>query len=423
MSKRVGFLVVWGLLILLPALGTNAVAQEPATPPESDEPVVATAPPEDEPKEKTPFGLFIGLAAGGGDVDPFTSSIDANNLTSGQGTLTIDQQVYGKAAIGWKLPRRKGDFRLIFQGIREDSYEFNSSGVLSVVFDVSAGGSSLRQIDLDSGLVPWVEVDIRDGKLLSTRDVPTWDVVNDEDEDQLPDFGPCSPNDMNMLQCGEIIYDPANTEVLAQGTVADDLANRINTYDVVYGREFGGRRFSSRWWGGFRYFQYEGQLYSGAWLNEALPGSGFTDGAFLNLLRISQDTSGFGPVGSWEAQFNFFDKGVQLFLRGEAAFTFNTMKMDSDPFFQVLDSASGTLLDDRMAKELEKSSWQNRAEVGGRINLKNGLQFELAYSIAGFLDFILMPDLLQLGGTNENPQSATQDIIVHTAHFGVSFQF
>jgi hypothetical protein len=247
--------------------------------------------------------------------------------------------------------------------------------------------------------------------------------VNDEDEDQLPDFGPCSPNDMNMLQCGEIIYDPANTEVLAQGTVADDLANRINTYDVVYGREFGGRRFSSRWWGGFRYFQYEGQLYSGAWLNEALPGSGFTDGAFLNLLRISQDTSGFGPVGSWEAQFNFFDKGVQLFLRGEAAFTFNTMKMDSDPFFQVLDSASGTLLDDRMAKELEKSSWQNRAEVGGRINLKNGLQFELAYSIAGFLDFILMPDLLQLGGTNENPQSATQDIIVHTAHFGVSFQF
>jgi hypothetical protein len=295
--------------------------------------------------------------------------------------------------------------------------------VLSVVFDVSAGGSSLRQIDLDSGLVPWVEVDIRDGKLLSTRDVPTWDVVNDEDEDQLPDFGPCSPNDMNMLQCGEIIYDPANTEVLAQGTVADDLANRINTYDVVYGREFGGRRFSSRWWGGFRYFQYEGQLYSGAWLNEALPGSGFTDGAFLNLLRISQDTSGFGPVGSWEAQFNFFDKGVQLFLRGEAAFTFNTMKMDSDPFFQVLDSAPGTLLDDRMAKELEKSSEQNRAEVGGRINSKNGLQFELAYSIAGFLDFILMPDLLQLGGTNENPQSATQDIIVHTAHFGVSFQF
>jgi hypothetical protein len=225
------------------------------------------------------------------------------------------------------------------------------------------------------------------------------------------------------LRCGEIIYDltiPPDREVMS--TMPDTLDNRINTYDVVYGREFGGRRYSSRWWGGLRYFEYEGQLLAGAWLSLS-PSRFYTDGSFLRLLRISQETTGFGPVGSWEAHFNFFDKGVQFFIRGEAAFTFNSMEMDSGPFFQVIDESLGTLLQDRLVKDLDKSTWQNRGEGGVRINLKNGLQFEMAYSIAGYLDFVIMPDLLQLGVTNEDPQTFTQDIVVTSTHFGVGFQF
>jgi hypothetical protein len=210
---------------------------------------------------------------------------------------------------------------------------------------------------------------------------------------------------------------------MVSGTIADDMQNRIATYDAMYGREFGGRRFSSRWWGGLRYFEYEGQILAGAWLNLSTPGEGFTNGAFLRLLHLQQTTTGFGPIGSWEADFNFFDKGLVVFLRGEAAFTFNSMSMDSGPFFQVVDGDTGELLADRMSKDLDKSTWQDKAEVGIRVNFKIGLELELAYSVAGYLDVILLPDLLQLGVTNQNPQSFTQDIIVESAHFGLGYQF
>ncbi len=106
------------------------------------------------------------------------------------------------------------------------------------------------------------------------------------------------------------------------------------------------------------------------------------------------------------------------------------MKIDSGPFFRVSTESSSItpaiLVEDRIQKELNKSTWQNRGEAGARINLKNGLQFEVGYSRNGYLDIIMMPDLLQLGGplvTNENPQTFTQDIIVDAFHAGVGFQF
>ena len=68
-------------------------------------------------------------------------------------------------------------------------------------------------------------------------------------------------------------------------------------------------------------------------------------------------------------------------------------------------------------------SWSNRAEAGARLYLRNGLHFEVAYSIAGYLDMVLMPDLLQVGITNENPQTVSHDIIVDSLHFGAGFQF
>ena len=114
-------------------------------------------------------------------------------------------------------------------------------------------------------------------------------------------------------------------------------------------------------------------------------------------------------------------------IRGEAAFTFNSMEMDSGNFFQIVDEGTSglpaQLLEDRLVKELDKSSWQDRAEVGVRLFMKNGLQFEIAYSIAGFLDFVLLPDLLQVGVTNEEPQTVTHDFVFDTVHVGAGFQF
>jgi hypothetical protein len=55
--------------------------------------------------------------------------------------------------------------------------------------------------------------------------------------------------------------------------------------------------------------------------------------------------------------------------------------------------------------------------------LKNGLEIEVAYGIAGYLDFLLLPDLLQLKVENVDPQTNTQDIVVQSFHVGAGFQF
>jgi hypothetical protein len=272
--------------------------------------------------------------------------------------------------------------------------------------------------------VPWWFIDVGGGSLNATRLRPMWNAATDDDDgDGAPDFGSCSDLPGGMFRCGEITYDPSSPTRVVNATFQENLQNRIVTYDAVYGREFGGRRYSSRWWGGLRYSRYDGQVLGGAWLNLDSPGEGYTDGSLLRLLTLTQETRGLGPVGSWEAQFNFLDRGIQLFLRGEAAFTFNSMKLDSGPYFQIVNQQEGTTLNDRLYKELDKSTWQNRGEVGARLYLKNGLEIEVAYGIAGYLDFLLLPDLLQLKVENVDPQTNTQDIVVQSFHVGAGFQF
>lgn len=432
MRKWRGFVAIWGLLLALPGLGSAAMAQDPAAPEEEPATVEEPAPvPEQQDegeKKKMPFGLYVGVAGGYGEADELNTTIFANELNAGVNTLTLTDQSYARAAIGWKLPHRKGAFRLIFQGFKEEDYEYSSRGVSDRL-----QGDAFADVE-SGGLVPWWFTEIEGGDLLSVRLKPIWSLTTDDaDGDGKGDFDPSDPG-CNFLgdiaQCGEISYDLTTPSRIVVGTMPDNLQNRVNTYDVVYGREFGGRRYSSRWWGGVRYFEYDGQLLASAWLNLGeTAGEHYTDGAFLRLLNITQETTGIGPVGSWEVDFNFYDKGLQLFIRGEAAFTFNNMEMDSGPFFQIVDEGSSvpptpaTTLDDRLYKTLDKSAWQDRGEVGARLNFKNGLEFEIAYSITGYLDFILMPDLLQLGVTNDDPQTFTQDIIVDSFHVGAGFQF
>ena len=132
---------------------------------------------------------------------------------------------------------------------------------------------------------------------------------------------------------------------------------------MVYGRAFGNRRFSSHWWAGLRYFAYEGQMPSTAWLSLVLdPGTGFTDGGLFPILNLSQKSNGWGPTGSWEVDFNFFDKGLVLFFVAQASFTINSLELDSGPFSQY--GLNGALLEDRIVKSLDKSQWQNGFEVG-----------------------------------------------------------
>jgi hypothetical protein len=426
----------WGLLLVLPGLWAATLAQEPPVPAEEpavpaeesavpEEPAALAEPPDEEQAgkngKKMPFGLWVGVAYGSGEIDDIEADIYADNLNFADSVLKIDDALYGRAAIGWKLPHGKGDFRLIFQGVKEEEYEFSSVGNTNRTPEGISLGATTPYL-------PWWFVTVDDGDLHSVRLVPMWDSNSDEmygNGDGVADWGPCTAQPDGIRRCGEIFYDTNSPDREVTGTLNDDLQNRINTYDIIYGREFGGRRYSSRWWGGLRYFEYDGQVLGGAWLKlgGSAAGEHFTDGSWLRLLRITQEASGFGPIGSWEADFNFYDRGLQLFIRGEAAFTFNSLEMDSGPFFHVLNEQEGSTLNDRMAKSQDKSSWQNKLEIGSRVNLKNGLQFEVAYSIAGYLDVILLPDLLLVDVSNENTQTFTQDILYESVHFGASYQF
>jgi hypothetical protein len=432
------------LLVGLAGTGSVSLAQDPVP---KEDPSPAEVPAgvtgrtfEENDQKKRHFGLYVAVAAGQGSSDALGTSIAAGPLDQALSTLEFTEQTYGRATIGWQMrDARKGDLRLIVQGLREEEYRFHSDGVSN---RISSDDTADLFCSLNTGegdtekdcLIRWWEIDVNNGKLTSLRLIPEWSTEFDAmfgDGDGQPDFGPCVDLGSGIERCGEITYNRNSPDRLVTGQLADDLQNRIQTFDLVYGREFGTRRFSSRWWTGVRYFNYEGQLLAAAWLHQGEPGVHFTDGSFLRLLNISQQTSGAGPIGSWQIDFNFFNKGLVLFARGEVAFTFNDMSIDSGDFFRTTseeggDDAAIILVQDRMSKDLQKSTWQNKAEIGAKFNFKNGLQLELGFSRAGYLDIFLMPDLLQLGGeqvTNNNPQTFTQDLIVDAFHAGVGFQF
>ena len=374
-----GFIAIWGLAVLLAPV---AWAQDPASPDDdpatTDEPA-ATAPAQDvDQKKGTPFGLYLAAAYGSGSSDDVITTIFADDLHEGRGSVELTEQAYGRGALGWKLPHGKGDFRLLFQGIKEEEFEFEATGRLNFVTHTE--NNTLPVVDPDSDLVPWWTVTVQNGQLHSVRLIPTWNLDADflfGNNNGVPEFGDCINVGDGMLRCGEISYDTTAPDREVRSTFPSNLSNRVNVYDAVYGREFGGRRYSSRWWGGLRYFEYEGQLLAGAWLSFAGVPSNFTDGAFLRLLNISQQTTGMGPVGSWEADFNFWNRGLQLYIRGELAFTFNDMKMDSGPYFQVV--TPGILLDDRpdQGVEQERLAEQGRSRPANppqkRPEFRNGL--------------------------------------------------
>ncbi len=214
--------------------------------------------------------------------------------------------------------------------------------------------------------------------------------------------------------------------------VTDDLENTAMHIDLLYGREFGRRRYSARWWTGLRYFAYEGNLLAGAWLGASPPGEGFTDGTNLRLLNFAQETTGFGPTGIMEADFNFLDKHLQFFVSGQAAFMLLDLEADSGTFFTVVSDPISAVVfpaEGNLNQSRTKSAWQTAAEGGVRYHLKNGLHFELAYNITGYLDVVINPPLIQI------PQSLieaaqgtsavfnTQDLVSDGWRAGIGFQF
>lgn len=120
-------------------------------------------------------------------------------------------------------------------------------------------------------------------------------------------------------------------------------------------------------------------------------------------------------------------------MMGQIAFMVLDIKSDSGPFSSLVLNPTEPFTtlpaSARLMKEQSKSTWQDAGEVGLRIKLKNGLGFELAYNITGYLDVIALPSKLRIP---QNPQEApqgtsatyrTQDLVIDGWRVGMSFQF
>ena len=387
----------------------------PETPPaEPQTPPAPTPPPagEEKAKGKFVFGLYIEAGSGAVDPDPIDASIETLSTHKSSNQFMLAEEKSARAAVGWKLPNDRGEFRLIFNGYSEDGYRLESQGFQSSVVPLQTVPS-----EIVISPVLWWTVTAEDGQVRTVRTPPTWDPTLDD------------ANGNGLVDSNEVRY--TGSDIDFQTTTFASMQNRAQTYDLVFGNVWGPRRFQGRWWGGFRYFVYKGNIPAGAWLFTQPVGSGYTDGAFVKLINFRQETSGLGPTGLLEARFNFFDQVLQLYLNGQATFIVTNIEVDSGLFSTLVEDTGGQIIPvmARLSDSQTKSTWHTGAEAGLRVRLKNGLSFEASYNIVGLLDAVLLPTRIRIPQNVQEASQATsaiyntQDYVLEGWHAGVSFQF
>jgi hypothetical protein len=367
---------------------------------------------EGEAQDKTfENGLYVEVGYGSSDADPMNTSTRTSTSQSSDNSFSLTDMDYGRAAIGWQLPGTKGRFRLVWQGFNETGHEFTAAGRESSLGQNLGGNPPIVQ-NLD-----WWRIDVVDGALTAERTPPIWDFPDDTNSD-------------GAVQRDEVRY--PTTDITNTLTMEPNLQNRVHMADALYGREFGPRRVEGRWWGGMRYFAYEGTLLQGAWLRSPERGLGYTDGAFIRLLHPRQKTTGVGPTGALGVQVNFFDKRVQMFANGQFAFLISNVETDTGEFFTVTNgNTNDTFLTgvSRLTADRSRTSWHTHLDGGFRFNMKQGLTLEVAYYMNGFLDAVLTATELRVPqSAQELSQGAsalytTQDIVIDGWRGSVGFQF
>jgi len=432
---------VVAVLLAALALGPSAVAQDdpaptppaepPATPTKPVTPDAAGAPPGDTAapvkKEPAPFALYVEAGYGSASAKELNLSMSTLSTHAAESTLVLDDNTYSRAAVGWRLDDNRGDFRLVFNGYSEKGYTLESTGFAAQV-QVPAGTSQPGFQDQ----LPWWELSIENGTLTSIRTPRTWTPGVDVNGNGMIDENEPANSDANrngFVDLGEETVLPPNLEIVRP--ISDNLENRAQNWDLLYGNSWGPRRFRGRWWAGLRYFQYEGNALAGAWLSTFKTGYGFTDGEFLHVLNFSQKTTGGGPTGSLEAQFRFFRERLSLFAMGQAAFVLLSYETDTGPFFTIVEDDTGADLSvpARLNETLDKSTWQTGIEGGVRYRFDNGLELELAYNVTGYLDAVLAPTSIRIPETSSEARFGTsaiyrtQDYVLDAWRAGISFQF
>lgn len=394
----------------------TARAEEPA--PKKDEPAAAPA---EAPKKKDPFfgttfAMYLETRGGPASIDSVSNPLTSGSQSNSVNDLDFNGSKVGQFTVGWTLPRGRGQYLLTYAGVADGDYELNATGMQKEY--QPAPGQTAQTIAF---AVPWWHVTIRNGQLRTTKTPPVWDASAD-------DINGNGAPDPEEFQFGVPTFD-------GSASVPKDLGNSIQTWDLYYRREFGGMKIRSRWTAGLRYLKYEGAILTPFWLTGlASPaGFGYSDGIQNGFMLMQQDTTGIGPVGSGEIQFNFFRQRLTLYAVAQAAFVLEKLKTDSGAFTYLAlnQSTPPTFLpgSGRIQSDLSKSAWNVTFEAGLRVKLLDGFHLIVDWNRTGYLDTMLIPNSLSIPtNPTQTPLGTTarfitRDFDVTSINLGLSFQF
>jgi hypothetical protein len=411
---------VLGTALLVAGLGAGLdapYAEDPAPAPAPVSPPKTAAP--EKPKESffgKKFALYLETRAGAASIDAFDNQIVTTTDELSQNQIRPGGGKTGQFTVGWTLPRDRGQYLFTFTGLADDSYELDAEGRQRSYIDPTGAGGQALQNEL-----PWWHVRVKDGVLHTTQVPPTWNSVTDD------------ANGNGVPDPSEITYPTTTVDITAP--VAKKLNSRLATYDLVYRRDFGGVRYHARWSAGVRYLNFDGSLPTPAWVmaDVGRQGMGFTDGVQNQFLVMTQSTSGWGPTGSGEMQFNFRRRQFQIYLLVQTSFLVETLKTDSGSFTYL---AGGEAFpnavvpgEGRISDDVSKTAWNLTFEAGFRVRVAEGFHLFLSWNRSGYLDTLLVPTILSVPANSTqfdqgtSASFVTHDIVTSSVNFGLSFQF
>jgi hypothetical protein len=420
--------VTVGMLAAGLAVSSQASRADEPAPAKEDAPAAAPAEapkpaanPEAKEKPKDPFfgdhfAMYLETRGGPATIDRIQNPVTAGVQLSSVNEIELKDNKAGQFTIGWTLPRGRGQYLLIFNGVSDGNYELDATGS-QLSYSTTEPARPL------SFVVPWWHVTVKDGVLHTTQTPPVWNATTDDTNGNgVPDFD-------------EMLYPATEVDLTAQ--VPKDLGNTIQTWDLAYRREFGGQKIRARWKAGLRYLRVEGTIVTPSWLKGTPDPAdfGYSDGTLNNFLLIDQTTKGYGPIGSGEIQFHFFRQRFTLYGEVEAAFLVQSLRADSGAFtYFAPDTTAGTgnhLFpgQGRVSRDVNKNAWNTTIELGMRVKLLEGFHAILDWNKSGYLDSILIPNDLAIPANSAESQFGTsgrfvsRDYLVTTIQFGLSFQF
>jgi len=408
----VGACVVALGVAIVPVRGQEPPAPQPAE-------TAAPAPPakKQDPFFGDRFAMYLEVRGGPASIDAFQNPVVSGADSSTLSEVSFDGSMAGLFTIGWTLPRDRGRYLFTYNGLTDGDYEVEATGYQRSYRQLGGGS---QQTPLDQ--MPWWQLTVQNGQLHTTETPPVWDSgTDDADFDGFPDRD-------------EIRFPATVVDVTA--TVPESLNNRVQTFDLYYRREFGGLRYRGAWTAGARYLDYDGAVPCPAWVigSKQIIGFGFTEGVSTKMLLMQESAKGWGPMGGGEVQFNFFRQRLSLYLVGQAALLISELNTDSGPFtYYAYQSLAGSLFvlpgTGHLQQSVSKTAWNTMIEVGARVKVLEGFHVILDWNTTGYLDTVLLPDVLSVPATaSQVPQGTvstyvSRDIVRSTINLGLSFQF